>query len=122
MCFLFFLMRRRPPRSTLFPYTTLFRSVLHGRADDVALREHPDRLARVVDDEEAADVVLREHHERLPGRLRGADRDDLVPLGGEDVRDGHGRSPLAAGPLPRPTSSILTRSDATRPQQREPGQ
>src|SRR5687767_15397854 len=25
MC-LFFLMRRRPPRSTLFPYTTLFRS------------------------------------------------------------------------------------------------
>src|ERR1039457_2065753 len=27
---LFFLMIRRPPRSTLFPYTTLFRSVLAG--------------------------------------------------------------------------------------------
>src|ERR1039457_7566517 len=27
-CF-FFLMIRRPPRSTLFPYTTLFRSALH---------------------------------------------------------------------------------------------
>src|SRR2546422_10995638 len=26
----FFLMIRRPPRSTLFPYTTLFRSVLGG--------------------------------------------------------------------------------------------
>src|SRR3712207_8500261 len=26
-CVLFFLMIRRPPRSTLFPYTTLFRSV-----------------------------------------------------------------------------------------------
>src|SRR2546430_15594316 len=26
----FFLMIRRPPRSTLFPYTTLFRSLLHG--------------------------------------------------------------------------------------------
>src|SRR5258705_807469 len=26
----FFLMKRRPPRSTLFPYTTLFRSVLAG--------------------------------------------------------------------------------------------
>src|SRR5690349_23771257 len=25
-CFFFFLMLRRPPRSTLFPYTTLFRS------------------------------------------------------------------------------------------------
>src|SRR6266496_6447963 len=32
LCF-FFLMIRRPPRSTLFPYTTLFRSVLRpGRA------------------------------------------------------------------------------------------
>src|SRR5260363_118573 len=27
----FFLMIRRPPRSTLFPYTTLFRSAQHGR-------------------------------------------------------------------------------------------
>src|SRR3989449_1478208 len=27
----FFLMIRRPPRSTLFPYTTLFRSVVQGR-------------------------------------------------------------------------------------------
>src|SRR5688572_32305573 len=26
----FFLMIRRPPRSTLFPYTTLFRSFKHG--------------------------------------------------------------------------------------------
>src|SRR5216683_7147086 len=29
--FFFFLMIRRPPRSTLFPYTTLFQS-LHGRS------------------------------------------------------------------------------------------
>src|SRR2546427_6118693 len=28
ICF-FFLMIRRPPRSTLFPYTTLFRSLIH---------------------------------------------------------------------------------------------
>src|SRR2546429_4777889 len=27
----FFLMIRRPPRSTLFPYTTLFRSLRHAR-------------------------------------------------------------------------------------------
>src|SRR5688572_32528239 len=31
--FFFFLMIRRPPRSTLFPYTTLFRS--HGGVDRV---------------------------------------------------------------------------------------
>src|SRR3989454_8380605 len=28
--FFFFLMIRRPPRSTLFPYTTLFRSLVEG--------------------------------------------------------------------------------------------
>src|SRR2546430_10022918 len=32
MRFFFFLMIRRPPRSTLFPYTTLFRSRVHGKA------------------------------------------------------------------------------------------
>src|SRR2546429_5241585 len=29
LCSFFFLMIRRPPRSTLFPYTTLFRSLDH---------------------------------------------------------------------------------------------
>src|SRR2546427_9207030 len=29
--FFFFLMIRRPPRSTLFPYTTLFRSAHHSK-------------------------------------------------------------------------------------------
>src|SRR3712207_7333778 len=37
-CF-FFLMIRRPPRSTLFPYTTLFRSSLD--ASIAALSEYP---------------------------------------------------------------------------------
>src|SRR5271170_6048004 len=32
-CFFFFLMIRRPPRSTLFPYTTLFRSGPGGSMD-----------------------------------------------------------------------------------------
>src|SRR3712207_7512665 len=41
----FFLMIRRPPRSTLFPYTTLFRSILGQR--------HPDRPRQV------AALVLR---------------------------------------------------------------
>src|SRR5258708_15217027 len=45
--FFFFLMIRRPPRSTLFPYTTLFRSLpLPGRASRV-LGDHR-RLARCV--------------------------------------------------------------------------
>src|SRR2546427_6143912 len=32
LSFFFFLMIRRPPRSTLFPYTTLFRSIAYGSA------------------------------------------------------------------------------------------
>src|SRR5256885_2036397 len=34
----FFLMIRRPPRSTLFPYSTLFRSLLAQRGEDIAHR------------------------------------------------------------------------------------
>src|SRR5437867_8378836 len=36
-------MRRRPPRSTLFPYTTLFRSLVSGRSD--YCRQPPARCA-----------------------------------------------------------------------------
>src|SRR5437016_10991269 len=47
---LFFLMIRRPPRSTLFPYTTLFRSVASRTwrppptACGNCLRDRPNRL------------------------------------------------------------------------------
>src|SRR2546426_8301369 len=47
-CFFFFLMIRRPPRSTLFPYTTLFRSLraagLLPRQLVRAGAEHGDRV------------------------------------------------------------------------------
>src|SRR6266705_6013658 len=51
----FFLMIRRPPRSTLFPYTTLFRSDLvvdHGFGD------HPiqDRLHQVRSEEHTSEL------------------------------------------------------------------
>src|SRR3712207_7372438 len=36
----FFLMIRRPPRSTLFPYTTLFRSLAEGLLDALAHGPH----------------------------------------------------------------------------------
>src|SRR3712207_8141511 len=47
-CF-FFLMIRRPPRSTLFPYTTLFRSVHRQRA---VLQQHRGEEDRGRDEEE----------------------------------------------------------------------
>src|ERR1043166_9970253 len=42
MClfFFFFLMIRRPPRSTLFPYTTLFRSQHDHHGDDASRCNH----------------------------------------------------------------------------------
>src|SRR3712207_7711628 len=43
--FVFFLMIRRPPRSTLFPYTTLFRSRLHDAAQPLPARD-ADRVRR----------------------------------------------------------------------------
>src|SRR3712207_8547303 len=51
-------MIRRPPRSTLFPYTTLFRSALLRRLgeEDAVVREDADREA--LDPREAADERL----------------------------------------------------------------
>src|SRR5699024_12864583 len=42
----FFLMLRRPPRSTLFPYTTLFRSCRRARPRNRAVRGHRNRAVR----------------------------------------------------------------------------
>src|SRR5438874_12315997 len=42
--FFFFLMIRRPPRSTLFPYTTLFRSI--SRRTRSLFRSEPSRICR----------------------------------------------------------------------------
>src|SRR5687768_18532569 len=42
----FFLMIRRPPRSTLFPYTTLFRSIRRGAAQDSRARARRQQPAR----------------------------------------------------------------------------
>src|SRR5689334_25402640 len=47
-CLLFFLMIRRPPRSTLFPYTTLFRSEQGEKSappGDERIRELEEALA-----------------------------------------------------------------------------
>src|SRR3712207_7557067 len=54
MLVFFFLMIRRPPRSTLFPYTTLFRShlqhVRHGLLDEApGLADHLQRERDVVE-------------------------------------------------------------------------
>src|SRR2546430_4495565 len=47
ICF-FFLMIRRPPRSTLFPYTTLFRSRAHGGGREHARAAQHGRVHAVL--------------------------------------------------------------------------
>src|SRR3712207_8763293 len=65
MSFVFFLMIRRPPRSTLFPYTTLFRSQRHR---DVAIRAQEQRHLR----QGTADgKVLQVGFHRRPGGVGG---------------------------------------------------
>src|SRR3712207_7191571 len=74
-------MIRRPPRSTLFPYTTLFRSrarrvrrrVGHGGGDGTGARDEPVRVRQ--------DAGVR----RVRGRGAGADR-QLVD--GEPAEEG----------------------------------
>src|SRR2546430_7543434 len=61
MFFFFFLMIRRPPRSTLFPYTTLFRS----RAG--ALKIHPS--SRIC-------VRVVRYREDVPGSCRAVTRSE----------------------------------------------
>src|SRR5262247_3632074 len=96
--FFFFLMIRRPPRSTLFPYTTLFRSLpavrrggLRGGPGRRAVREERPRLPRL-------------HHASLaerPGgaRRRGDPRGGDVVVAELDRRHG-GRRPRAPDPRP----------------------
>src|SRR3989441_11390443 len=76
--FFFFLMIRRPPRSTLFPYTTLFRSLLpQAVTGEAANIQRPKRLSQ------------RVRHNR-----EGAARLDIqsphainVPIGSESRRE-----------------------------------
>src|SRR5256885_1478246 len=66
LSFFFFLMIRRPPRSTLFPYTTLFRSVIFDQAGYVLT------VSYVVLDAARIDVALRDGR-KVPGKLHALD-------------------------------------------------
>src|SRR2546422_6295279 len=73
----FFLMIRRPPRSTLFPYTTLFRS---GRLHGIGVSA-PSGVAQGGD---VIDVNRKAHRRRLSHSFPD---DELKPLGlaGDDL-------------------------------------
>src|SRR5206468_11088883 len=87
---LFFLMIRRPPRSTLFPYTTLFRSFEHELVEPVQLDRGRPR-------------VRPERHRGQPGR---DGQPDQHPRPGPQLED-VGR----VGRSEEHTSELQSRSD-----------
>src|SRR6266536_5911857 len=103
----FFLMIRQPPRSTLFPYTTLFRSPQHQRAEcrrrlhtacayigERRSEEHTSELQSRVD------IVCR----LLLAKKKKTTRRSAVPLpsrAGIVSRSSHPSWPLRRSPGPR---------------------
>src|SRR2546430_5698983 len=71
-------MIRRPPRSTLFPYTTLFRSVPHRALQSLAEREQQHDRERAPGD--------REEREEGAGPLRFQVADEFLEQDGEQDR------------------------------------
>src|SRR3712207_8811030 len=74
-------MIRRPPRSTLFPYTTLFRSTVRLCGRDaglgrlvglILLHERAGQVARVFDDELFAVEDLEQFQDRKSTRLNSS--------------------------------------------------
>src|SRR2546426_12178223 len=97
-------MIRRPPRSTLFPYTTLFRSDVGARADQFDLGMVGERLAQLLEPFAGSGCVdshalalgclsARRHHGLLPGPSKSMVRESCTVfelssdfVGGRKVR------------------------------------
>src|SRR5699024_3331523 len=91
-CF-FFLMIRRPPRSTLFPYTTLFRSMVPGSQldDQNSIESHSKISLGLFDDRHC-----RPAHPRRTRLRRLGERDGGLPR----VHAGGGEQPAAEALAP----------------------
>src|SRR5690606_41630981 len=104
---LFFLLLRRPPRSTLFPYTTLFRSrplvAEQGRVEGGhqrgALAAGGDiAAAEIADHADAGEFRSEEHTSELQSRENLVCRLLLEKKNKQPQRCGHGQTPAAHDP------------------------
>src|SRR2546429_6864424 len=78
--FFFFLMIRRPPRSTLFPYTTLFRSIVSGDDGATAGQVAEALQEAFVPKEHLASVIM--HPRAAAAGTRLAAREPVLWAGG----------------------------------------
>src|SRR2546429_8910474 len=109
MFFFFFLMIRRPPRSTLFPYTTLFRS--HFVEYDRASLEK--RYPQIAFEEIHKGIFEPESGVLLARRAVAAVVEDALRRGG-GYRSAQGRNPREAGGIQHVTPNQGERSAAGR--------
>src|SRR3712207_9438561 len=89
--FCFFLRIRRPPRSTLFPYTTLFRSPNRRRGGDIRVLLSPASVGSTAGfmgtlTLEPGEVVTEHWHPYSEEFLYCQEGDVLVTLDGEERR------------------------------------
>src|SRR2546430_9491169 len=76
-------MIRRPPRSTLFPYTTLFRSLLHGahREEELQVGQPPLEAEAQQERRALRDRAVLAPRAAAPVQLRGQQLLGAVALG-----------------------------------------
>src|SRR6266403_5925838 len=96
LTFFFFLMIRRPPRSTLFPYTTLFRSAARAVSEPLCRPGSVLQLS-LFRDAQAALSAAGARPGRVPRRLR---HDRRIVRGLDPVADAQGE-PGAGDPRRR---------------------
>src|SRR3712207_8573650 len=96
-------MIRRPPRSTLFPYTTLFRSRLHEvmtpRIDIIA-------LAATATFDEAIDQFVEQGHSRIP--VYETTVDEIVDRKSTRLNSSHANISYAVFCLKKKTNTLHT--------------
>src|SRR2546430_15426817 len=93
-------MIRRPPRSTLFPYTTLFRSPLQGSAADL-IKIAMVRIAAALREGGLASRMILQVHDELVLE---------VPAGEAGIAPEPGKSPIGRGARLRRAPGVTVRA------------
>src|SRR3989475_2628724 len=114
MLFFFFLMIRRPPRSTLFPYTTLFRSPLDPRERGVHA-QHELAVLGLGSGQELGRVRAREGADQHGAHARAAASITYRGMMSRAAMTGRGEVPIRSSPTIESSMYASRRSMPVRP-------
>src|SRR5690606_39818225 len=103
-------MIRRPPRSTLFPYTTLFRSIA-DRLKELVIHLHADvggpvLTGGLLDPDELEDLRIPPVHDGHPGAAPVATGHDRLGDGVVNLHSADAIEPLADPPVHDPGNVV----------------